>query len=133
MSVFRVVRRGLRSLPRPSSARLDAWLRAFSYADFGYVVVPASPGPVTLTDEQLAEGWRTTSRILRRSTSTARKVVAVEEREWYLEEFARRNPRGFEAWLASGSRAPDDLMPYLGEHRLEPAAIDWDELTGGRG
>lgn len=133
MSVFRAVRRTLRSLARPSPARLNAWLRAFSYADFGYVVVPPSPGPITLTDVQLGEGWRATTRTLRRSPSPAEKMAAVEEREWYLEEFARRNRSGFEAWLASGARASDDLMPYLCEHRLEHAAIDWDELTGGRG
>lgn len=129
----RAVRRGLRSVHRPSATRLEALTRAFSYADLGFVTLPTPPpGPWALTDEQLSRGWQTSARTLRRRISPAQKVAVVRERQRYLEEFERRNPSGFEAWLTSGSGDSDDLMPYFSEGGAEHATINWDELTRGR-
>ncbi|HET9841250.1 MAG TPA: hypothetical protein VFQ01_04520 [Nocardioides sp.] len=129
----RAVRRGLHSVHRPSATRLEALTRAFSYADLGFVTLPTPPpGPWALTDEQLSRGWQTSARTLRRRISPAQKVAVVRERQRYLEEFERRNPTGFEAWLTSSSGDSDDLMPYLSEGGAEHATINWDELTRGR-
>jgi hypothetical protein len=110
-AALRACRRGWRSVHRSSAARLET---------------------LALTDEQLSGGWQTSSRALRRRTSPAQKVAVVEERQTYLEEFERRNPSGFAAWLTSGSGVSDDLMPYLGKAGVEHATINWDELTRGR-
>jgi hypothetical protein len=132
-AVLSALRRRVRSVPRPSSRRLELLTKAFSYADPGYVVVLTPPAaPCAFTDEQLSRVWQASSRTLRRRTSPAQKVAVVEERQSYLEEFERRNPSGFEAWLASGPGASADLMPYLSKDGPGHAPINWDELTRGR-
>ncbi len=132
-AAVRACRRGWRSVHRSSAARLETLARAFSCADLGYVTLPSPPSePLALTDEQLSGHWQTSSRALRRRTSPAQKVAVVQARQTYLEEFERRNPCGFSAWLTSGSGVSDDLMPYLGKAGVEHATINWDELTRGR-
>jgi len=132
-AVVRALGRGVRSVHRPCAKRLESLIRAFSFADPGYVFLATPPaGPSALTDAQLSRAWQTSSRTLRRRISLAQKVAVVEERQTYLEEFERRNPSGFEAWLVSGPGAPDDLMPYLSDGGAGHATINWDELTRGR-
>lgn len=127
----RAVRRGWRSVHRPSATRLEALTRAFYYSDLaaGMTFPLLPPAPCPLTDEQLSRGWRTSARTLRRRISPAQKVAIVEERQTYLAEFERRNPTGFAAWLTSGTGASEDLMPYLSEGSYQHATINWDELT----
>jgi hypothetical protein len=140
-AAVRAVHGWLRSVRCLSAPRLEALTRAFYYAEFAsalahvpaYVNVPMPPtDPQALTDEQLSRSWQTSAWAMRRRISTAQKVALVEERHIYLEEFERRNPSGFAAWLTSGSGAADELMPYLRNGGPEHATINWDELTGGR-
>jgi hypothetical protein len=132
-AAVRACRRGLRSVRRPSAPRLEALTRAFYYADLGCLTIPSQPPESCgLTDEQLSRGWQASSRTLRRRISPAQKRLVVEERQTYLDEFERRNPSGFAAWLTSGSGAADDLMPYLRNDGDEHDSINWDELTRRR-
>jgi len=132
-AAIRALRRGWRSVRRSWAPRLETLARAFAFADPRCVSLPTPPPePCGLTDEQLCRDWQRSSRTLRARTSSAQKVAIVEERQTYLEEFGRRNPSGFAAWLTSGTGASDDLMPYLSKTGLEHAAVNWDELTRGR-
>lgn len=127
------LRRGWRTMRRPSATRMETLARAFAFADPRCMTLPTPPtAPCELTDEQLSREWQTSSRSLRARASSAQKVAIVEERQTYLEEFERRNPSGFAAWLTSEIGASDDLMPYLSKAGVERAAINWDELTRGR-
>ena len=57
---------------------------------------------------------------------------AVEQRQIYLDEFERRYPGAFAAWLTSGAGTLDYLTPYAVRSRDHHARINWDELTRGR-
>jgi hypothetical protein len=85
-----------------------------------------------LTDEELCRGWRASYKVLQHQPSAAQMAAAVAERQTYLDELERRNPRGFAAWLASGARAPGNPLPYLTRGWAEQPAINWDELTRGQ-
>jgi hypothetical protein len=123
----------LRSVRTPSTAQLDAVARAFAYAS------PESaqfrvPGLRELTDEQLCKRWRASYRASQRQQSSAMKLIAaVAERQMYLDELERRNSSGFAAWLAAGPQVAEDPLPYLNGDRVDPPAVDWDELTRGQG
>lgn len=84
-----------------------------------------------LTDQQLCRAWSTSYGALHRQSSAAQVAAAVAERAEYLDELERRNPDGFAAWLASGAHSPGNPLRYLAG-RVEPAEINWDELTQGR-
>jgi hypothetical protein len=84
-----------------------------------------------LTDQQLCRAWSTSYGALHRQSSAAQVAAAVAERAKYLDELERRNPDGFATWLASGAHSPGNPLPYLAG-RVEPAEINWDELTQGR-
>jgi hypothetical protein len=56
----------------------------------------------------------------------------VEQRQIYLDEFERRYPGSFTAWLTSGAGTLDYLTPYAMRGRAHDARISWDELTRGR-
>jgi hypothetical protein len=84
------------------------------------------------TDEQLCQGWRSSFLALQQQSSSTQMAGTVAERQRYLDEFERRNPGGFAAWLASGARAPGNPLPYLTKNRVKPPAINWDELTRGQ-
>jgi hypothetical protein len=68
---------------------------------------------------------------LQLQSSADDQIVVVAERQEYLDEFERRNPKGFVAWLASGARAPGNPLPYLMGTRYDSPTINWDELTRG--
>jgi hypothetical protein len=125
--------RWLRSVRTPWAAQLDAVARAFAY------VSPESahfraPELRDFTDEQLCKRWRTSYRASPRQQSSAVKlIVAVAERQMYLDELERRNSVGFAAWLAAGPDAAEDPLPHLNGDRVDAPAVDWDELTRGQG
>jgi hypothetical protein len=124
--------RWLRSVPTPSTARLDAFARVFANAGMGYVGVQPEPDPRELTDDELCERWRASCLYLRRRPSAAQVMRAVEQRQIYLDEFERRYPGAFAAWLTSGAGTLDYLTPYAMRSRDDHARINWDELTRGR-
>jgi hypothetical protein len=127
--------RWLKSGPHPSAAQVDALARALAYASPEYIPVAWAPEPgelEQLTDEQLCQQWRASYMALQQRTSMAKTIETVAERQRYLDEFERRNARGFAAWLTSGARAPGNPLPYLIGSRLEHPTINWDELTRGQ-
>jgi hypothetical protein len=124
--------RWLRSVPTPSAAQLDAIARAFANAGVGYVGFQPEPDPRELTDDELSQRWRASCLYLRRRPSTAQVIRSVEQRQIYLDEFERRYPGAFAAWLTSGAGTLDYLTPYAVRGRADHASINWDELTRGR-
>jgi hypothetical protein len=130
-SAVRKYGRWLRSVPTPSAAQLDAFARVFAI-DMGYVGVQLPPAPQVLTDQELCQRWHASCLYLRRRPPRAQLVREVERRQTYLDEFERRYPRGYAAWLTSGAGALEDLTPYVIGGRVDHAAINWDELTRGR-
>jgi hypothetical protein len=124
--------RWLRSAPAPSAAQLDALARALAYTGPYYVPFVPSCELDELTDEQLCQAWRASYLALQQSLSTDHRIATVAERQKYLDEFERRNPSGFVAWLASGARAPGNPLPYLVGTRYDNPSINWDELTRGQ-
>jgi hypothetical protein len=124
--------RWLRSIPTPSAAQLDVFARAFANAGVGYVGIQPEPEPRELTDDELSQRWRASCLYLRRRPSTAQMIRSVEQRQIYLDEFERRYPGGFAAWMTSGAGTLDYLTPYAVRGRDDHARINWDELTRGR-
>jgi hypothetical protein len=124
--------RWLRSVPTPSAAQLDAFTRVFAHADMGYVGVQLPLDPRALTDEQLCRRWRASCLVLRGRPSTDQLMREVEQRQIYLDEFERRYPGGYAAWLTSGAGTLDYLTPYAIRGRVAGATVNWDELTRGR-
>ena len=121
--------RWLRSTPAPSAAQLDTVARALAYTSPDCVPFLPPTGLDRLTDEQLCQAWRASYTTLQQQSSANHKMATVAERQEYLDEFERRTPRGFASRLASGSLAPDDPLGYLTRSRVDPPAINWDELT----
>ena len=116
----------------PTADQLDALARAFAYASSVYVALPQIPDLPELTDEQLCQGWRASYMTLQQELTTSQTIETVAQRQRYLDEFARRNPTGFAAWLAAGARAPGNPLPYLVRGRVDAPTINWDELTRGQ-
>jgi hypothetical protein len=124
--------RWLRSTPAPSAAQLDAVARALAYTSPDCVPFVPPAELDRLTDEQLCQAWRASYTALQQQSSANQKMATVAERQEYLDEFERRNPNGFVAWLASGARAPSNPLPYLVGTRYDSPTINWDELTRGQ-
>jgi hypothetical protein len=124
--------RWLRAVPTPSVAQLDAMARALGEASPEYLTFQGSSRTDALTDEELCQSWRASYTVLQHQHSAAQMAATVAERQTYLDELERRNPRGFAAWLASGARAPGNPLPYLTRGRADQSAINWDELTRGQ-
>jgi hypothetical protein len=90
--------------------------------------------PADLSDDALSLAWRASFPELQRATSPAQRLRIVTERQEYLDELERRNPRGLAAWLASGARAAGDPKPYVqGDSGAGRSPIDWDGLIHGTG
>jgi hypothetical protein len=102
---------------------MERLAHACAYAHPHYVARPPMDLS-TLTDEQLCYRWRVSYLALLHSSAGQMKETVVE-RQNYLDEFERRNPSGFDAWLASGPLASASPMPYL----VDVPAINWDDLT----
>ncbi|MGW1339501.1 hypothetical protein ACWCOV_00500 [Kribbella sp. NPDC002412] len=92
--------------------------------------VSARTAPADLSDDELVLAWRASFPALQSATSVQRLRI-VAERQEYLDELERRNPRGLAAWLASGARAAGDPKPYVqGDSGAGRSPIDWDGLIG---
>jgi hypothetical protein len=117
--------------PRPGG-HLDAVARAFAYAGTPYAPVPPYLDLHLFTDEQLCQAWRASHPALQRCSSVQETMRAVEERQTYLDELARRHPDGVTAWLATQPDSGDDPMPHLADLPTGHARIDWDELIPGQ-
>jgi hypothetical protein len=124
--------RWLSSASRPSAAQLGALARALAYTSPAYLPVPPSSEVGMLTDAELCQKWRSSFLALQAQPSSRQMIRTVVDRERYLDEFERRNPRGFASRLVSGALVPDDPRGYLTRSRVDPPAINWDELTRGQ-
>lgn len=122
-------RRWLRTVPSPLDWPLDSVLWALSYSGPAHVPFQPPPGGQPVSDDQLlCQAWSASYRELEATTSRRRAMRIVEERSEYLDELERRNPAALAAWLASAATAADSPPTYLSEARVDPSAIDWDEL-----
>jgi len=122
----------LLSVPTPSAAQVDTIARALGDASPEYLTFQPSLDVDALTDEELCQGWRASYTVLQHQSSATQMAATVAQRQSYLDELERRDPRGFAAWLASGARAPGSPLPYMTRGRVEQPAINWDELTRGQ-
>jgi hypothetical protein len=124
--------RWLNSVPTPSQAQINALARALAYASPEYIPALPPTDLGMLTDEQLCRSWRSSFFALQERASSTSMLEDVAERQRYLDEFDRRNPRGFAAWMASGARAPGNPLPYLTRDPTDPPVVNWDALTRGQ-
>jgi hypothetical protein len=127
--VIRACGRLLLSVPTP---QLETMARSLAYASPEYLTFQPSSELDKLTDEELCQSWRASYAALQRQSSAAQTAATVAERQTYLDELQRRNPRGFAAWLASGARAPGNPLPFLTRGWGDESTINWDELTRGQ-
>lgn len=68
----------------------------------------------SLTDAELCLAWRASSAALELASSDLTKQAElVTARQNYLDELERRDPPGFQCWLADGARPDSDPGPYL--------------------
>ena len=128
----RTYRRWMQATPNFSAAQLDTVLSSLAYASPDVTPYQLLSELRGLSDERLCQAWRASYKSLQEPSSAKEKIVVVEERQEYLDEFERRNPKGFVAWLASGARAPGNPLPYLMGTRYDSPSINWDELTRGQ-
>lgn len=80
----------------PALDLLAQWARA-------HLAEPADAEPSDLSFPELARRWRVTSDELGHRITPARRLELVEERSRLLDEFERRDPDGYESWLAVGA------------------------------
>jgi hypothetical protein len=84
--------------------------------------VPESTNPLprpddepvaALSDEALCWAWRSSYVELQRSPGPTRLAALAVHRGACIDEIARRHPRGFDEWMASGARAGSDPTRFL--------------------
>jgi hypothetical protein len=81
------------------------------------------------SDLELCRAWCASFLALQETPWQSQRILIVAERQRYLDEFARRNPEGLLAWLASGARAGANPGRYMIQSATQiPRSIDWDEL-----
>lgn len=125
----------LMPLPLTSPALRVALSRHFDVDDAGVAVgrpEPSAAGPpseptssstrvepprqaCTMATQDLCHAWRVSYVRLQRARSETVRARIVAARQTYLDELARRNPDGFEAWLQAGARAASDPARFLGD------------------
>jgi hypothetical protein len=71
------------------------------------------PAVATMTDHELCLAWRRSYVELERADSAESRAAIAGFRGRVLDELERRNPTGFEDWLASGARAAGDPARYV--------------------
>jgi hypothetical protein len=71
------------------------------------------PAVDAMTDLELCMAWRRSYVELERADSAEARAAIANFRQQVLDELERRNPIGFEDWLASGARAPSDPARYV--------------------
>ena len=82
------------------------------------------PPVVALTTSELGQEWTRTSAVLTGRLEPAVREALVARRQQALDELERRDPAGFERWLAAGSTLSSDPAGYVrgGPLRGGPAA-----------
>lgn len=129
---LRACARGLRAAWASWGDHFDAAGSALAYTGLGFVPIERGDDLCLITDEQLCEAWRTSTTALH-GASPRRMKSLVEQRQRYLDEFERRNPKGVKVWLASTDTSAGDPGVYLVERWVDLPTADWDELTRGQG
>ena len=66
-----------------------------------------------LSDDDVIFAWRLSYLVLLQATSPAELASVIDIRMHCLDEFHRRNPTGFNRWIAAGARAASDPTRYL--------------------
>lgn len=130
--VLSAVGRWLRARWNSPRRHLDVMAGVFAGAGWGFEPVQPVDDPCLLTDEQLCAAWRASTETLRECPSEQQRRV-VARRQRYLDEFARRNPKGLRAWLASSDTTSVDPREFLLAAWTDAPSFDWDELTRGQG
>lgn len=126
--------RWLRSVPTPSAAQLGMWSAALTYVTPGFVALEPPPQLSELTDEELCDEWRSSCLALRRRMPPRQMIQIVHERQLYLDEFERRNPRGVQAWLASGAWASSAPLPdHVTDDSADGPVTTWDQFMREHG
>ena len=78
-----------------------------------------------LTDVELCQAWRISSRaIAQPGTSPAQQAHLVAARHRYLDEFERRDPAGFQQWLAAGPQPDGDPSQHVRATAEQPPSHD---------
>lgn len=131
-AALRLAARAVRAALAPSEGYFEIAGNALAYSGLGFVPVQRGDDLGLLTDEQLCDAWRTSTAALRQCTPQRLKRIAAQ-RQRYLDEFERRNPKGLKVWLTSSDTAACDPRVFLVEGWADLPAVDWDELTGGQG
>lgn len=121
--------RALTSVPVSMGAGLSAWMSPPACVSPQSAQTPAAPNLRLLTDQRLRGVWRASFLVLQRRPRSSEVAAIVEQRQRYLDEFERRNPRGFEAWLARGAWPSDIPGSCLRDVPTAGPGINWDELT----
>lgn len=114
-------------LTAPRTVRAVRWLIASppSLRDIARAFDPSVPEkrpttkevarevPAAMSDSELCAAWRRSTLRLERARTPEARMEVVRMRESYLDEMQARNPAGFQAWLASGTRASGDPSSFL--------------------
>ncbi|MFI7068407.1 hypothetical protein ACIBL3_45990 [Kribbella sp. NPDC050124] len=74
---------------------------------------PSESGVEAMTGPELCMAWRRSFVELQRAESAEAMAGIADLRREILDELERRNPLGFDHWMASGARAPSDPSRYL--------------------
>jgi hypothetical protein len=72
-----------------------------------------APAVEAMTGPELCMAWRRSFVELESADSAETRAAIANFRHRLLDELERRNPAGFEDWLASGARAPSDPARYI--------------------
>lgn len=85
------------------------------------------PATASMSDHELCPAWRASFTALQAATTSAATARIAAQRQSYLDEFERRNPRGLRAWLGSGARAAGNPHRYLLTDHLPTDFTDPDQ------
>lgn len=131
--VLRSYARALTSEPMATLAGLGGWVSPPILVSPHRAPAPAVPDIRQYTDQHLRRLWLTSFLVLQARPRAQEAVAIVSVRQRYLDEFERRNPHGFEAWLACMAGASHIPASYLRHTSAPRSEIDWDELIRPQG
>ncbi|TDD18002.1 hypothetical protein E1218_26865 [Kribbella turkmenica] len=77
------------------------------------------PPPGAVSTRQLCQEWRESYLSLRQAPTPAARIRIVRARQRCLDELERRDPDGFQAWLASAASAGGDPSRFVTESRRD--------------